>query len=105
RYIHGNFPVFGPIIELSQLPAEQFSEGVPRVLAQVAGGTLRRKALNPVVVKAFAAVSADSIHSLQDVADVYGKLFAELSPAADDYLSACRAATTTPLTGFEPAMV
>ncbi len=61
--------------------------------------------INPLVVRAFKAVDPESIKSLKDVADVYGKLFIEHDGDARAYLEACRTATTPVVKGFDAAVV
>lgn len=106
RYIRGNPQVFGPLIELARVEPNDFAGEVRQVLKQAASGMFRRKPLNAVVAKALAGLAPESIHSLQDVADVYGKLFADISPQAEEYFKACKAASKPgPIRGYDPAMV
>jgi spore coat protein CotF len=61
--------------------------------------------VNPLVLKAFAEVEPDSLKSLDDVAAVYGKLFASIDSQAKEYLEACRSATTPEVKGYDPDLV
>ena len=92
-------PVFGPLVRFAELPEGQFAEKATEVLATVVRGGDRRRPINPLVVKAFADVPADSLRSLRDVANVYTRLFASIDEQARAYIHACEAATTARVDG------
>jgi hypothetical protein len=99
--------VFGPLVRFANLPEEKFAQQAPDVLAAVVRGGDRRRPINSLVVEAFKGLGAESLKSINDVADVYTKLFASIDGKAKAYIDACRAATdtTTPPTGYDPALV
>jgi hypothetical protein len=98
-------PVFGPLVRFAELPEKQFAQASTEVLATVVRGGDRRRPINPLVVRAFADVPADSLRTLRDVADVYTKLFAGIDEQARAYVEACRTATAAEVGGFDAALV
>ncbi len=105
KYFRQNLEVFMPMIELWQAGTDNFNEAAPRVLQEIQNGGNQRRKINPIVTRAFAGMTPGQFHSLQDFADIYGKLFAFIDKNASDYLKACQNAKTTTLTGYDPAMV
>jgi hypothetical protein len=97
--------VFAPLFMFRQIEGEQFADKVEDVLDRIKNNTAQRRgvSINSMVVDAFAGVKPESLHGMHDVAAVYGKLFASIDDKADEYLDACRKATTTdPIPGFRP---
>jgi hypothetical protein len=105
RYFRGNLDVFWPMIELWQAGKDNFNEAAPRVLQEIAAGGNQRRKINAIVIRAFAGMNASQFHSLQDFADIYGKLFAFIDKNANDYLKAAQNPKTAALPGYDPAMV
>jgi Protein of unknown function (DUF1553)/Protein of unknown function (DUF1549)/Planctomycete cytochrome C len=98
--------VFAPLVRFRQIPPDQFSQQAKDVLDMISQGGGPRRPLNPLIVAAFKDVSPDSLHSMNDVAEIYGKLFAGIDAQAKEYVKAMQAAKDkTPVTGFDPALV
>jgi mono/diheme cytochrome c family protein len=95
--------VFMPMYRFANLPKDNFAEAAKPILAAVLEN--RKDKINPLVVKAFAALPPDSIHTLDDVADVYGKLYASIDKQASDYLEAARHATGNEVPGYDAALI
>ncbi len=100
RVTNGGSPVFMPLMWFAELPAETFSDRANEVLNRIRQGGESKK-LNPLVVNAFAGVSAGSLRNVHDVAMVYGKLFSSLGDKAQKYIRANRTATTSNVAGFD----
>ena len=105
RVARPDHPVFGPLLRFGEIPSEDFAKRAPDVLATVVRGGDRRRPINKLVAEAFASVKPESLRSVGDVAEVYGKLFASVDGQARAYLEACRAATTAEVGGFDAALV
>jgi hypothetical protein len=122
RRVRPNDPIFAPLFTFAQIPADKFEERAKDVLADVVeerpqrrrqpggGGREGREGfgpvnVNPLVREAFAKVSPDSLKSLRDVTEVYGRLFASLDSKAEEYLEACRTAKTEKLDGWDKDLV
>ncbi|MDB5319861.1 MAG: hypothetical protein JWN40_1492 [Phycisphaerales bacterium] len=105
RIVRKEDNLFGPLMRFNELPDGKFAEQAKSVLDQIATGKIIRRPINPLVVAAFKDVSPDSLHSMQDVAEIYGKLFASIEPKAREYQRACRTATTEKIEGFDPNLV
>ncbi len=97
--------VFGPMHRFAEIPKDNWADEAKARLAKMISIPPARQRFNPLVIKALAAIDPDSLHTLQDIADVYGKLFASIDSQAREYLDACRNATTTELTGYDPDLV
>ncbi len=98
--------VFTPFRRFMALDSSEFSEKAAGVIADIVDGKVdgkgpRRVAINPLVVAAFKDAKPQS---LQDVADIYTKLFASVEPRAKEFLKAASEAKTTPIPGFDPAV-
>ncbi|MDB5174090.1 MAG: Protein of unknown function (DUF1553)/Protein of unknown function (DUF1549)/Planctomycete, partial [Phycisphaerales bacterium] len=97
--------VFAPLARFRQIPPDQFSQKAGEVLDAISRGEGPRRPLNPLVVAAFKDVSPDSLHSIRDVVEIYGKLFAGIDSQAKEYVKAMHAAKDNAVTGFDPALV
>jgi len=106
RIVRKDNDLFAPLLRFSELGEDRFTEQqVRNVLRQIESGKILRWQLNPLVVAAFKDVEPESIHSMQDVADVYGKLFASIDGKAREYFRACRTATEPKIDGWDPHLV
>jgi hypothetical protein len=98
--------VFGPMASFASIDGDNFADSARDVLARLLAKKKSAKGpVNPLVLKAFAEVEPDSLKSLDDVAAVYGKLFASIDSQAKEYLEACRSATTPEVKGYDPDLV
>lgn len=105
--------VFGPLMRLADVPAEQFAPRAAALLAEIKNGRLEMggkvglgMALNPLVVAAFKDVSPESLKTARDMTAVYGKLFKDLEPKAKEFIAANRASTSAGgVKGFDPNLV
>ena len=99
--------VFGPMALFLAVPKDDFAARAAGVLDEIARGgpNPKRRPFNPLVVKAFAGASPDSLRGLADVAAVYGRLFDEIDGRAREYVRACRTATSSRIDGYDPALV
>ncbi len=97
--------IFNPIRQFANLPPDRFAERAQQILEAIQTQKRPFAELNPLVAKAFADVAPDSLHSLQDVADIYGKLFASIDEQARQYIEASRHATTQDIAGYDPNLV
>ena len=99
RVIRAGTPVFGPLIRFAQLPPTSSSPSRRRAHPRRDRPRHRSHAQRPDQPARRQGVRRtlppDSLtRPSQDVADVYGKLFAEIDAEAKAYLDACRNATT-----------
>jgi mono/diheme cytochrome c family protein len=98
--------VFGPAIVFASLEQDNFASSAKDALAKMLSKKRTPKGeINPLVLKAFAALPPDALQSFDDVAQVYGKLFASIDAQAREYFDACRKATRPQLFGYDPALV
>ena len=133
RARYGTGSVFAPYRMFADLDAADFAAKAPEILANIAAGksgaTSKMGAyaradgaeamvgkkgmyrqpierdpweINPLVVAAFKDTNPQS---MQEVADIYTKLFASCEPQANAYLKACADAKELPVAGFDPALV
>ena len=108
RFARPDDAVFAPLMRFALLPDEQFASRADEVLREVTsprGGARRRVQVNPLVVAAFKAVEPGSLKSIEDVTEVYGKLFKDIDPQARAYIKACRTAKGDKVEGFDEALV
>ncbi len=97
--------VFGPMMMFANIDGD-FASGAKDVLAKILAKKKTFKgAINPLVLKAFAAVPPDSLKSLQDVALVYGQLFASIDSQAKEYLDKCRNTKSPEIYGYSDDLV
>ena len=101
RTVRPNDPVFAPFKLFMELESSEFPEKGAAILAEMASGKGRGKGLNPLVAAAFKDAKPQS---LQDVAEIYAKLFASVEPEAKEYVKAAAAAKALPVPGFDPAL-
>ena len=101
RIVRPNDPVFAPFKMFMELDSSDFAEKAAGILAEMGSGKGRVRNLNPLVAAAFKDAKPQS---LQDVADIYAKLFADVEPKAKEYLKAAAEAKTLPVPGFDPAL-
>jgi hypothetical protein len=101
RNVRPNDPVFAPFKYFMELDSSDFADRATGVLAEIQNGKGRARNLNPLVVTAFKDAKPQSI---QDVADIYAKLFASVDSKAKDYLKAASESKSLPVPGFEPAL-
>jgi uncharacterized protein DUF1553/uncharacterized protein DUF1549/cytochrome c len=93
-----NDPVLGPFKQFAEITDEQFPAKGPALAAQVAANTK----INPLVAAAFKNTSPAS---LEDVAAIYGKLFAGIESQMKAFMAASAQATSGPVTGYQPAQL
>ncbi|QOV88788.1 PSD1 and planctomycete cytochrome C domain-containing protein [Humisphaera borealis] len=98
-------PVFAPFRWFAELGQERYAEAVKDVLDRIAEGGGTKVTLNRRVVAAFKGVSPSSLKSIDDVANVYGKLLASIRPQAKAYIEANRKATSGPVTGYDADLI
>ena len=119
--------VFAPYRMFAELETADFAAKAPDVLAEIAAGKTGDIAMgghkgggfgkygnrgmvaepepagmNSLVVAAFKDAHPQS---MQDVAEIYTKLFSSVEPQMKAYLKACAAAKELPVPGFDPALV
>src|SRR4051794_10071941 len=100
RIVRQDSSIFIPLMRFSLIPEDKFTEQGKWLYDQIITGKMGpRFTINPLVVAAFKEVSADSLQSMQDVANVYGKLFASIDAKAKEYQLSCRTATTEKISG------
>ncbi len=91
--------VLWPWRAFTELPKANFPARAKVLAAQVASDTTRRP-VHPLVKKAFAGAQPES---LQDVAAIYGRLFAEAKPQVAKLLDALNASSDGQLRGIDAA--
>ncbi len=101
RTVRPNDPVGAPFKMFMELESSDFPDKAAGVIAEMASGKGRVKNLNPLVAAAFKDAKPQS---LQDVADIYAKLFATAETKAKDYLKAASEAKALPVPGFDAAL-
>ncbi|MEZ0264337.1 MAG: DUF1553 domain-containing protein [Phycisphaerae bacterium] len=104
RYSDG---VWAPLVKFSQLPKDDFAAKAGDVLGEIKSGKMQRRPINPMVVAAFKDVKPGDLKSMNDVFELYGKLFAGLEDKAQAYWRANKDATTedVKITGYDEALV
>ncbi len=103
RTVRSNDPIFAPFRALMELEPTDFPVKAQAILAEFATGKgQKRQPLNPLVLAAFKDAK---LLSIEEVADIYKKLFASVEPRAKEFLTAAAAAKTLPVPGFDPALV
>jgi cytochrome c553 len=104
RIVRKDHEVFAPLVRFFEVEAD-LPASAAGVLSEIASGRIsRRTPVNPLVVRAFKDVKPESLKSIEDVADVYGRLFEETAAKTKAYIAASRAAAN-PVTGYEDALV
>ncbi|HYE17850.1 MAG TPA: PSD1 and planctomycete cytochrome C domain-containing protein [Tepidisphaeraceae bacterium] len=100
--------VWAPLVRFSQLGKDEFTPAkVAPVLADIRSGKFLRRPLNPLVVAAFKDVMPESIKGMNEVFEIYGKLFGDLEEKAQAYWRANKEAVKpdTKITGYDEALV
>ncbi|MGH7944361.1 MAG: DUF1549 and DUF1553 domain-containing protein, partial [Opitutaceae bacterium] len=98
-------PIFSPFREFAKLEPADFAAKAARLVAQIRTGALssgnRMVQLNPIVVAAFAEVEPQT---LDDVAGIYGALFAPLESQREAFVAASAQTQAGAVAGFSPAL-
>jgi cytochrome c553 len=105
RIVRPDSAVFFPLMRFSLFQDDKFAEQAKKLLDQIATGKIGPRSINPLVVAAFKDVEPDSLNSIQDVVEIYGKLFTSIDVKAKEYQRACRTATAPRIEGFDPDLV
>ena len=93
--------VFSPIRDFTDFGESDWKDRVQDTFNEIA----QQRNVNSLVREAFKNTPASSIHSMKDIADIYGKLFAGLQGKADEYIKACRESKDGKVSGFDAALV
>jgi len=102
RNVRSADPVFAPFRALMSLEASEFAEKAPALIAEfVTGKGQKRVTGNAVVIVAFKDAKPQSI---EDVAAIYKKIFADLEPRVKPFFQAAATAKALPVPGFDPAV-
>ena len=102
RNVRSADPVFAPFRALMSLEASEFAEKAPALIAEfVTGKGQKRVTGNAVVIAAFKDAKPQSI---EDVAAIYKKIFADLEPRVKPFFQAAATAKALPVPGFDPAV-
>jgi hypothetical protein len=91
--------IFGPMRWFEDFGESDWKDRVKDYFDEIKSG--RRNIGNSIVREAFINTNPSTIHSMKDVADIYGRVFTGLQPKADAYIKACHDATTTQVTGYD----
>jgi hypothetical protein len=94
--------IFAPFRMFAVLDEKTFAEKATEVVARIVANSENRRSINPLVAAAFKDTQPKS---LRDVADIYTKLFSDLSAEREKYIAACAHATDGTVTGFAPELV
>ncbi|HTL29065.1 MAG TPA: PSD1 and planctomycete cytochrome C domain-containing protein [Tepidisphaeraceae bacterium] len=98
--------VFGPMMMFANIDSADFATAAKQVLAKMlAKKASFRGPINSRVLRAFAAVPPDSLKSIDDVAQVYGQLFASIDSQAKEYLEKCRISKAPEIHGYDDDLV
>ncbi|HND51608.1 MAG TPA: PSD1 and planctomycete cytochrome C domain-containing protein, partial [Pirellulaceae bacterium] len=76
-------PVFAPWLALAELPADQFAERAKPLVEKFAANADSKKPIHPLVAKLF---EGEPPQKLADVAERYGKLFAQIDSEYQEQL-------------------
>ena len=116
KNVRPNDPVISPLRLFLDLDPTQFAAKAEEIIAKLTappppeptGKVAERRPnrpstppVNPLVIAAFKNTKPQSI---EDVADIYGKLFASIQPRAKEFYTAASTAKSMPLPGFDPAL-
>ena len=96
-----NDAVFGPWLEFQRVPKESFAEEGERIAWRVSRNLGRRAKINPYVAKAFTGTAPAS---MEDVAEIYAKMYESVREEADALVAAVRNAPER-VAEFDPALL
>jgi hypothetical protein len=93
-------------MRFSQMDASDYgTQRAHSMYVQICTGSENGRPINPIVSAIFRKANFNEIHGINDVCQIYGEIFKEADARAKSYLDACRHATTSQVSGFDPAIV
>ena len=102
RNVRSADPVFAPFRAMMVLETSEFPEKAPAIIADFVTGKGQKRATgNPIIIAAFKDAKPKSI---EDVAEIYKKIYADLEPRVKDFFLAAAKAKALPIPGFDPAV-